>query len=144
MSAGVKRARAERAKCGVGGEEVFVGAAEIGEVGAAATGDENLLADAVCVVDEKHTAVALAGLCRTHQPGRTGTQHDHIPSLHACLRRAEAGVLYFRAARVCAEVLRGLLAFARARRATMEAWLQQHPFLLFVLVNLIRRARRRH
>jgi hypothetical protein len=44
----------------IGGEELFGGAAEVGEIAAAAAGDQDLFADAIGVIEDKDAAATLA------------------------------------------------------------------------------------
>ena len=53
----------------VGGEEVFRRGVAVGEVAAAAAGDEDLLAGAVGVVEHEHAAAAAAGFDGAHEAG---------------------------------------------------------------------------
>ena len=57
-------------------DEVFGAGAEVGEVAAAAAGDEDLAAGALAVVEEQDAATAAAGLDGPHQPCRAGAQHN--------------------------------------------------------------------
>src|SRR5581483_7104259 len=51
---------------------------QIGEVAAPAARDQDLLADLLGVIEQQHTATALAGAHRAHQAGRSGTNEDDI------------------------------------------------------------------
>ena len=53
----------------VGGEEVFGARVEVGEVAAAAAGDEDLFADAIGMIENEDAAAALAGHDGSHQSG---------------------------------------------------------------------------
>ena len=73
----------ETGECGAGevrvrGEEVLRRAAEIGEVGAAAAGDEDFAPGTVGVVKQKDASTAAAGLHRAHHAGRAGTEDQDI------------------------------------------------------------------
>jgi hypothetical protein len=63
---------------GVFGEEVLGAAVEVGEVGAAAAGDEDLFADALGVVEQKDAAAATAGGGGTHKAGSAGSEDEDI------------------------------------------------------------------
>jgi hypothetical protein len=62
----------------IGGKEAFGPRVEIGEVAAASAGDEDLLADAVGVVEDKDAASAAAGLEGAHQTGGSGPEDEHV------------------------------------------------------------------
>jgi 23S rRNA (cytosine1962-C5)-methyltransferase len=67
-------------------EKVGPCTAQVGKVGAAAAGDEDLLPDAVGVVQKKHAASATACLRRAQQARRASAQNRYIALLHARLR----------------------------------------------------------
>ena len=62
----------------VGGEEVFGAGADVGEVAAAAAGDEDLVAGLVGVVEEEDAAAAAAGFEGGHQAGGAGAEDDDV------------------------------------------------------------------
>ena len=66
----------------VGAEEVFGFGADVGEVAAAAAGDEDLFAGAVGVVEEEDAAASFAGFDGGHQAGGACAE-DHYVKLHA-------------------------------------------------------------
>jgi hypothetical protein len=53
-------------------------AMDVGKVAATATGDQDFPPGLRIVLEQKHTASALAGDCCAHQPRRACTQHDYI------------------------------------------------------------------
>ncbi len=53
----------------------------IGEVAAPATGDQDLLADLLGVIEQQHAPAALAGAHRAHQAGGAGPDNDDIEGL---------------------------------------------------------------
>jgi len=69
---------------GVFGEEVLRAGVEVGEVGAAAAGDEDLLADAVGVVEEEDAFAAASGFCGAEEACGSGAEDDDV----------EAGVFF--------------------------------------------------
>ncbi len=71
---------------GVGGEEVFVGGSAIGEVAAAAAGDEDFAAGAIIAVEDERSAAAEAGLPGAEEAGCAGAQDDDIGVVHLWLR----------------------------------------------------------
>jgi hypothetical protein len=65
----------------VGGEEAVGCAVEVGEVAAAAAGDEDLFADAIGMIENNDAPAALAGSDGSHEPGRSRAEHEDIASL---------------------------------------------------------------
>jgi hypothetical protein len=63
---------------GVFGEEVLGAGVEVGEVGAAAAGDEDLLADAVGVVEEEDAFAAASGFCGAEEACGSGAEDDDV------------------------------------------------------------------
>jgi hypothetical protein len=63
---------------GVLGEEVVGAGVEVGEVGAAAAGDEDLLADALGVVKQEDAAAATASGGGTHEAGGASSENENI------------------------------------------------------------------
>ena len=63
---------------GVGGEEVFGAGVEVGEVAAAAAGDEDLLAGAVGVFEDEDAAAAAAGFDGAHEAGGAGAEDEDV------------------------------------------------------------------
>jgi hypothetical protein len=57
------------------GKKILGAAMNVGKVAAAATGDENLLAQAVCMVEQRHSAPTLPGLNGAHQAGCASTKN---------------------------------------------------------------------
>ena len=53
---------------------------EIGEIAAASSGDENLLADAIGVLNYGDTAPTFGGFDGAHQTGGAGAENDYIES----------------------------------------------------------------
>ncbi len=56
-------------------------AMQVGEIAAAAAGDEDLLANAIGMFEHRHAPSALAGFDGAHQPRGSGAEHDDIESL---------------------------------------------------------------
>ncbi len=69
------------AEMGIGGEEVFGAAMEVGEVAAASAGDEDFLAGAFGVIEHGEAAPALAGFDGAHQAGGAGAENDGVKRL---------------------------------------------------------------
>ena len=67
------------------GEKVFGAAVDVGEVAAAAAGDQDLLADALGVVEQDDAPSAPPGLDGAHHARRACAQHHHIYLLHDAL-----------------------------------------------------------
>ena len=63
---------------GVVGEEVLGAGVEVGEVAAAAAGDEDFLAGFVGVVDEEDAGVAATGLDGAQEAGGSGSEDDDV------------------------------------------------------------------
>lgn len=70
----------------IGGEKVFRRAVEIGEVAAASAGDEDLLADALRVVQHRDAAAPLRGHHRAHQARGACAEHQYIAAMLGGLR----------------------------------------------------------
>lgn len=60
------------------GQEVFGPSVEVGEVAPATSGDEDLFAWVVGVIEQDDAATALPGLDGAHQPGGTCSDDDGI------------------------------------------------------------------
>ena len=65
------------------GEKVFRAGVDVGEVAAAASGDEDLLADAFGMVEQDDAAAAAACLDCAHHAGRACAQNYDINLLHS-------------------------------------------------------------
>jgi len=63
---------------GVRGKKVFGAGMEVGEVAAAASGDEDFLAGFFGVLDEQDAAVAAAGFDGAHQAGGSCSEDDGV------------------------------------------------------------------
>ena len=63
---------------GIGGEEIFGLAVEVGEVAASAAGDEDFLAEAVGVFEDGDAASALAGFDGAHEAGGSATEDQCV------------------------------------------------------------------
>ena len=63
---------------GIGGEEVFGAGMEIGEVGAASSGDEDFFSRFVGVVDEEDAVSAMSGEGGAEEAGGTGSEDDDV------------------------------------------------------------------
>ena len=53
---------------------------QVGEIAAAATGDQDFLADAIGAFEQQDTAPAFAGFEGTHQAGGPGSENDDVVS----------------------------------------------------------------
>ena len=62
----------------IGGKKIFGLAMEIGEVAAAATGDEDLLAESVGSLENGDTAAALTGFDGAHQTGGAAAEDQSV------------------------------------------------------------------
>ncbi len=59
---------------------------QVGEIAAAAAGDQNFLADAIRALDQQDAPAPLSRFHRTHQAGRAGSEDDDVVFLiHAAL-----------------------------------------------------------
>ena len=65
-------------KVWIGGDEVFRRAIKVGEITAAAAGDENLLAGAIRALQKCDAAPAFAGFDGAHEPGGSGAKNYSI------------------------------------------------------------------
>ena len=79
---------------GVGGEEIGRARADIGEIAAAAAGDEDLRARLGGVVDEQHSPPALAGGGGAEQPRRAGADDDRVVGLGGGHRAAPSHLAF--------------------------------------------------
>src|SRR5207245_4231585 len=94
-------ARRVASECGagevwVGGEEAFSRAVEISEIAAAATGDEDLFANAIGTIENKDAVTALSCGDGSHEAGSSGAKDEDVATFlmmagwgrvrrHACL-----------------------------------------------------------
>ena len=62
----------------IGRKEILRAGVQVGEVAAAAAGDEDFLADSIRAFEHQNTPATLAGLNGTHQAGRTGSENDDV------------------------------------------------------------------
>ena len=62
-------------------EKILRLAINVGEVAAASTGDEDLLARAISVLEDGNTASALARFDGAHQSGGAGTKNDCVEAM---------------------------------------------------------------
>ena len=62
----------------IGGEEILGLAVEVGEIAAAAAGDENFLAQPVGVFEDRDAASALARFDGAHQAGCAATENQCV------------------------------------------------------------------
>ncbi len=60
------------------GKKILRAGVQIGEIAAAAAGDQDLLPDSIRAFEHQHTASALAGFDGTHQPGSTASENDDV------------------------------------------------------------------
>src|SRR5262249_54005397 len=72
-------------KVRVGGDEVFRCGVEVGEVTAAAAGDEYLLAGRVAALEDEDAATARAGHEGAHEAGCAGAEDDDVVGGHVSL-----------------------------------------------------------
>jgi hypothetical protein len=54
---------------------------QVGEIATAATGDQDLFADAIGAFEQQDTASAFAGFDGTHQAGGPGSENDDVTGL---------------------------------------------------------------
>ncbi len=62
----------------IGRKEILRAGVQVGEVAAAAAGDQDFLADSIRSFEHQNTPAALAGLNGTHQAGRAGSENDDV------------------------------------------------------------------
>jgi len=62
----------------IGGKEILRDSVQVGEIAAAAAGDQDFLADSICAFEHQNTPVALASFNGTHQAGRAGSENDDV------------------------------------------------------------------
>jgi hypothetical protein len=73
---------------GIGGEKIFRGGVDVGEVAAASTGDEDFFADAIGEFDDGDAAAAVGGLEGAEKAGSTGTEDEDVERTgQKCLSR---------------------------------------------------------
>ena len=73
----------------IGGDKIFRLAMQVGEIAAAAAGNEDFLADPLRALEHCDAASALAGFDGAHQPGSTGAEDEDIEFLRwFCQKRA--------------------------------------------------------
>ncbi len=65
-------------KVRIRGEEVFGGGVQVGEVTAASTGDQDLLADAVGMFQQENTTAAAACMHGAEQASGAGAHNEHV------------------------------------------------------------------
>jgi hypothetical protein len=64
---------------------------EVGEIAAAAAGDQDFLADSIRAFEHQNTAAPLAGFNGTHQASRAGSENDDVAfPIHAGMSLAGA------------------------------------------------------
>jgi hypothetical protein len=63
---------------GIGGEEIFGSGVKVGEIAAAAAGNEDFLADAVGVLEKGDTASAFSGFNGAEQTSGAGAEDEDI------------------------------------------------------------------
>ena len=68
---------------GIFGEKIFGAGVDVGEVGSAAPGDQDLLADAFGVVEQDNPAATAASLNCAHHAGCARAQNYDINFLHS-------------------------------------------------------------
>jgi hypothetical protein len=62
-------------------KKIIRGGVQVGEVAAAAAGDQNLPADSIRALQHEDTPTALAGFDGTHQAGGTSSENDDVEFL---------------------------------------------------------------
>jgi len=62
----------------IGGEETVRGAVDVGEIAAAAAGDEDLLADAIGMIEDQDAAATLACSDGGHEAGCAGSKDEDV------------------------------------------------------------------
>jgi hypothetical protein len=62
----------------IGGDEIFGAAMNVGEIAAAASGDENFFADLTGAFEKGDSTTALSGLDGTEEAGGSGTEDDGV------------------------------------------------------------------
>jgi hypothetical protein len=65
------------------GEKIFRAAVDVSEVAPAASGDQDLLADAFGVVEQDHPAASAPSLNCAHHAGSARAQNNDINLLHS-------------------------------------------------------------
>ena len=68
-------------KMRIGGDEILGLAVQIGEIAAPAAGDEDLLANAIGVLQHGDPAATLAGFDGTHQSGCAAAENNYVEGL---------------------------------------------------------------
>ena len=68
----------------IGGDEVFRGGIQVGEIAATAAGHEDFLARLVGVIQHQHPMALIGSRGGTHQSGRTGADHHNIHLCNCC------------------------------------------------------------
>ena len=66
----------------VRGNEIFRAAIEIGEITAAAAGDQDFLADAIGTLQHSDAPSAFAGLDRTKEPRGASAENQNVKLVH--------------------------------------------------------------
>jgi len=75
----------------IGRKKILWARVQVGEVAAAAAGDQDFLADSVGAFENQNTAAALASFNGTHQAGRAGSENDDVVfPIHAGMSLAGA------------------------------------------------------
>jgi len=73
-------------KVGIGGEEIFRCCVNVGEIAAAAAGDEDFFADAVGMFEDGDAAAAFAGFDGAEEAGGAGAQDQNVEGMgQGCL-----------------------------------------------------------
>ena len=71
---------------GVGRKKIFRAGVQVGEIAAAAAGDQDFLADSIGAFEHQDAPSALAGFDGTHQAGSACSENDDVVFLiHAVL-----------------------------------------------------------
>ncbi len=81
----------------IGGKKIFRRGVQVGEIAAAAAGDQDFLADSIGALQDQRTPPALAGFDGTHQSGSASPKNDDVVflldfRLHAALLNHTASV----------------------------------------------------
>jgi hypothetical protein len=62
----------------IGRKKILRAGVQVGEITAAAAGDQDLLADSIRALEQQDTPAPLPGFEGTHQAGRAGSENDDI------------------------------------------------------------------
>src|SRR5690349_21794980 len=71
----------------VGGDEIIRTAVQVGKVAAAASGDQDFLADTLRPLQHGHASPAPSGFNGAHQAGCSTAENDYVKTLHRKARK---------------------------------------------------------